>query len=318
VAPPPAPPTFQAKLAVIQQNHGAPVAAAQAARISVENRGRPQAITNVRPVTAEAGKVTLAPRAGAAGAQARKVEPVTAGPVRGRAVATTSQPVSAAPVTSNVRGGTGGAGTGQTPQTIERGSVPQGNVPRGNFPSGQAGQSQTLERKVVSPAPVINEGARGRQTEVESRQIHPTAVPPGGGPPPRPTTRTLERQENVVPRNEGVYRPTPSRPTPSNGRGNQTMHEAHEAQPQTHERIERPTPAPPPHSNVSGEATSSGRQRVVTPEPQGHPQNESRGRSQVVSPPPHNPEAGGQQGNQKKKEEKPKPEKPNPEKTPKS
>ena len=37
-APPPAPPTFQAKLAMITQSRGAPVAPAAAARISVENR----------------------------------------------------------------------------------------------------------------------------------------------------------------------------------------------------------------------------------------------------------------------------------------
>ena len=37
-APPPAPPTFQAKLGVITRNQGAPSEAAAAARISVENR----------------------------------------------------------------------------------------------------------------------------------------------------------------------------------------------------------------------------------------------------------------------------------------
>ncbi len=63
VAPPPAPPTFRAKLAVITESQGAPVAPAVAARISVENRGRPQSVTTVRPA-AEAGQVQLAPRAG--------------------------------------------------------------------------------------------------------------------------------------------------------------------------------------------------------------------------------------------------------------
>jgi hypothetical protein len=51
-APPPAPPTFQAKLAAITENRGAPVAPAEAAKISVENRGRPKAVTEVRPVAA--------------------------------------------------------------------------------------------------------------------------------------------------------------------------------------------------------------------------------------------------------------------------
>src|SRR5512143_3290985 len=61
-APPPAPPTFQAKLAVITENRGAPVAPADAAKISVESRGRPKAVTEVRPVAAEPGRVTLSPR----------------------------------------------------------------------------------------------------------------------------------------------------------------------------------------------------------------------------------------------------------------
>jgi hypothetical protein len=278
VAPPPAPPTFQAKLAVIQQNRGAPVTTVEAAKISVQARGRAEAVTSVRPVTAEAGRVSLAPRTGAPGAQARKVEPVTAAPVRGRAVATASQPVASAPVTSNFRGATGAAGG--KPQTIERGSLP-----RENAPSGNAGQSQTLERRVVTPV------ERGRQ---------------GGGPPPQPTARTLERKENAVQRSQPANTPS-------------IQKYAREPQTGTREPIQRATPQPPPpRSNVSSEAISNeggrGRERVVTPVPQGHTENESRGGSQVESESqgkPHNSggNSGGQSGDQKKKEQKPKPEK---------
>ncbi len=320
VAPPPAPPTFQSKLAVIRENQGAPVAAAQAAKISVENRGRPQAITNVRPVTAEAGRVTLAPRTGVAGAQARKMEPVSAQPVRGRPIATTSQPVSAAPITSNVRGATGAPGTGRNPPSIERGTV-QGGNPK----TGETGKTQTLERgnpplgrAPVTSAPVINDSGRGRQPKVESRQFRPTPGGSGvGGPPPQPTARTLQRQENVVPRNDRI-----ARPTPSTNRGNQPV--LREAQPQTRERVvERPTP--PPRPNTSGAGTSNqgarGRDRqVVTPEPQGRTQSEVQGRPQVQSQPqrverggnPKSPEGktgGPQAGDRGRKEEKPKPEK---------
>jgi len=282
VAPPPAPPTFQAKLAVIQQNRGAPVTTVEAAKISVQARGRAEAVTNVRPATAEAGRVALAPRTGASGAQARKVEPVTAAPARGRAVATASQPVASAPVTSNFRGATG----------------------------APAGQSQTLERKVVSPPPATGETGRGRQTQVQTQQqqLRPTPRVPVGGPPPQPTARTLERKEHAVPRNQPTNRPTPS-----------IQKYTREQQTGTRERIERPTPQPPPlRSNVSSETISNeggrGRERVVTPVPQGRTENESRGRSQVESESqgkPHNPEgsSGGQHGDQKKKEQKPKPEK---------
>ena len=91
-APPPAPPTFQSKLAVITENRGAPVAPEAAARISVENRGRGRAATEIRAVAPESGRVTLSPRDSAPGATGtRRVEPVNA--VRGRPMATSDQPV---------------------------------------------------------------------------------------------------------------------------------------------------------------------------------------------------------------------------------
>ncbi len=341
VAPPPAPPTFQAKLAVIRENRGAPVAAAQAAKISVENRGRPQAVTNIRPVSAEAGRVTLAPRAGVAGAQVRKVEPITAQPARGRAVATAAQPVSNAPVTSNVRGANGVPNAGR-PQTIDRGTVQ-----RATPPPVKAGQPQNLERRNVSPverAPVTNDTGRGRQPQVESRQIRPTPGGSGvGGPPPQPTARTLQRQENVVPRNDRIARPTPStnrgnqpvvrevppqtherveRPTPSTPRGNQPV--VREAQPQTRERLERPTPVP--RNNTSGEGTSNdggrGRERrVVTPEPQGRTGNPNPPQPQRVERQanPRSPEtnSGVQKSNDRGGDRGKKNDKPKPEKTPK-
>ncbi len=74
-APPPAPPTFQSKLPMITESRGAPVAPAAAARISVENRGRPQAVSDVRPVAEQPGRVTLSPReAKTGGAAARRAE----------------------------------------------------------------------------------------------------------------------------------------------------------------------------------------------------------------------------------------------------
>src|SRR5262249_1469051 len=97
VAPPPAPPTFQAKMAVIKQNNGAPVNRVEAAKISVADGGGPQAIPPVRAATTSSGQVTLAPKGGAAAAAAAaKVMPVEA--VRGRPLATASQPVASSVV----------------------------------------------------------------------------------------------------------------------------------------------------------------------------------------------------------------------------
>ncbi len=96
IAPPPAPPTFEQKLAVIRTNRGAPVAPAEAAELAVQDRRRPSAATAVRPVAAESGQVTLAPRSQAT--TKREVRPVASAPVGGRAMATTDRPVASAPV----------------------------------------------------------------------------------------------------------------------------------------------------------------------------------------------------------------------------
>ena len=61
IAPPPAPPAFSAKVEVIRQNAGAPVAAAAAARL-IQERGRPQPVTAFKPVTASGGVTLLARR----------------------------------------------------------------------------------------------------------------------------------------------------------------------------------------------------------------------------------------------------------------
>ncbi|HEY6147394.1 MAG TPA: DUF6600 domain-containing protein, partial [Thermoanaerobaculia bacterium] len=94
VAPPPAPPAFSAKIDVIRQNRGAPVDPGTAARI-VEQRGRPEPSTAIRPVAPGNG-VTLSQGArregrGAPASAPAAVQPVA--PVRGRPLATVERPV---------------------------------------------------------------------------------------------------------------------------------------------------------------------------------------------------------------------------------
>jgi hypothetical protein len=91
-APPPRPPTFRAKVTVIEKNHGAPVGSAAAARIVETGAGRPAAY---RPAAAGPGRVTLAPR----GQDARVPKPQPVAPVRGRPMVTGSG--ASAPSTSS-------------------------------------------------------------------------------------------------------------------------------------------------------------------------------------------------------------------------
>ncbi|HSS44179.1 MAG TPA: DUF6600 domain-containing protein [Thermoanaerobaculia bacterium] len=99
MAPPPAPPTFQAKLGVIRRSGGVPVSTVAAAGISAAQRGTPRAMTAVRPVARENGRVTLAPRG--AKASAARPEPVAA--VHGRPMATSAKPVASSPAAPSGR-----------------------------------------------------------------------------------------------------------------------------------------------------------------------------------------------------------------------
>ena len=188
-APPPAPPTFQSKLRVIGENQGAPVAPAEAARISVENRGRPQTVTAVRPATAESGRAILAPRSVEAGAPTRRPEPVTA--FRGRPMATAQQPVATSPTGSSAPPGR---------QVAPRQSVP----PAEGVPAQPAPEVRRERQPIATPAQgssVVPPGERGRPQSEEWRQrVQPTQAPAAPG---------LER------RRVGAPSSTPGAPPPS-------------------------------------------------------------------------------------------------------
>lgn len=92
VAPPPAPPKFEAKIAAIRENRGAPVSAAAAAKLSVEAHNGAKPASPVRPVEARPGSLTFQPRRPGIAA---KPQPVTA--PKGKALATAERPVVSAP-----------------------------------------------------------------------------------------------------------------------------------------------------------------------------------------------------------------------------
>jgi FecR protein len=276
-APPPAPPTFQAKLAAITENRGAPIAPADAARISVEKRGR-QAVPDVRPVAAQPGRVTLSPRdAGSAKAEERRAEPVTA--FRGRPLVKSEKPVPARPVAP--------ASPSEAPPAVE-------DVP---------------PRQPVSPAPPVRqlEPDRGRERRVvtvppESPSIQPPErVRPEVPPTPAAPPPSLERRraasppETPVPLPPEVERQRQPRPAELPP-GLQRRHEPPTAvpappQPNLERRRERPTPAPeqPQAGEVKPEVRRGVAPRFSTPaEPQGEARQPVQ-RGRTVTPKPKGP-----------------------------
>ena len=182
VAPPPAPPSFQRKLAVIRQSGGAPVGAAAAARISVAGHATARASTAVRPVAAEPGRVTLAPRRG--GASVARPEPVA--PVRGRSLATSAKPVASSPVTSSAR---------PAPAAPPR-------------PGAQTGST----REKPAPGQPRSEDRRQKQVERPARERE-KAAPQQGRQPERRAVPSAQERKPVPQRPQArESKPVPERP----------------------------------------------------------------------------------------------------------
>ena len=91
LVPPPAPPTFQAKLGLITSNGGMPVGRVSAEKLAVEVRRQPRPVVNYRPAVPEGGKVLLAPKR-----ELVETRPVrAAAPPDGRKVTTGERPLPA-------------------------------------------------------------------------------------------------------------------------------------------------------------------------------------------------------------------------------
>jgi FecR protein len=259
-APPPAPPTFQAKLPVISENRGAPVAPATAAKISVEKRGRPQAVTDVRPVSAQPGRVTLSPReAGSGKAAARRAEPVTAS--RGRPIATSEKPVS--------------ADTG-----------PAQRVPPA-VPARQPRPDTGREQSDVTTQP--------RLPGIEpAERVRPRAPAPDEPSPSLERRRAPSRQETPVPVPPGVERqqkPRPAEPPPDLER-RQEPATAAPAPPQPNLERGREKAAPAPEPPQAREVRPEVRREVAPRkpvEPEGEVTRQPIQRARKVTPQPETP-----------------------------
>ena len=261
-APPPAPPTFQAKLPVISENRGAPVAPAAAEKISVEKRGRREAVTDVRPVAPQPGRVTLSPReAGSGKAESRRAEPVTA--PRGRPIATPESPV------------TTGPDTGPGEQAPPARPAPRIRPDRGR------------ERSDVTTQP--------RPSTIEpGERVPPQAPAPAPPPPSLERRRAPSPPETPVPLPPSVERqrqPRPAEPPPGLERRREPPTAAPEPpQPKVERRREKPVPAPEPPQ--AREVRPEVRREVAPPKParsQGEETQQPVKRGRKVTPQPDEP-----------------------------
>ncbi len=217
VAPPPAPPRFQQKLAVIQENKR-PVDPVAAARLTTQAQGQPRSAVPVRPAVNTAGNVTLAARQGASAATAARSRPApapgAATEVRGRASATAQQPVAAAPVSAR-----------------KIGERPAPSQPAPQAAPAEAGRAPA---QPAAPARPAAEAEHERQVEPHptprpaiERQAAPpreAAPPPAAARPAEPEARQKESERPPTPNGRERPHPTP-REAAAPARGEQPSRE---------------------------------------------------------------------------------------------
>ncbi|HEY1251278.1 MAG TPA: DUF6600 domain-containing protein [Thermoanaerobaculia bacterium] len=208
VAPPPAPPRFQQKLAVIQENKR-PVDPVAAARLTTQAQARPQAAVAVRPVANAGGNVTLAPRQGATASTAARSRPapapVAAAPVRGRAQATAQQPVANEMVSARKIGEKPAPSRPQSATApAEAGRVAPAPAPKAPVAPAQAEREREIEneRDKIQGRPTPRPGI---ERETAPQREAPPAAPARQS---QPEARTRQEAEKPTPNWRGA-RPTP-------------------------------------------------------------------------------------------------------------
>jgi hypothetical protein len=308
VAPPPAPPRFDEKVAVIRQQRGAPVNAAQAQKLAVDRGGQSKAQVPVRAAS-EAGRVQLAPR----GETARGKQPEPVAAPRGRELATAERPVAPqAPAPAEARG--------------------RQNAPRREVPEPQAPARQTQPQREAPPAREVQRQApQERVTPPPAREVQREA--PSERDVRRPTPPPAREVQREAPPERDVRRPTPPareaqserEAPPPDARSQRNSAQEREAPPP---RATRPPPAPP--ESKSREE----RQSYTTPERGRRPtprtvSEEPPPRERQVAPPQseksqprnesqaHSPEKRGHEKSEEKPTAKPNQDRSRPRPTPK-
>jgi hypothetical protein len=238
LAPPPAPPTFQSKVAAIRERRGAPVTAAEAAQISIRDNQGARALHPVRPAAAPSGAVTLRERS--AKAAAPRPQPVTA--PRGKALATADRPIVStpaaaarpearppAPIAPNAVAAPGVRGAPPPKRSSE--PPPQRVQPEPSAPRGQSAQPPDRQKQLNAPPPkrpsepppqrVQPEPSapRGQSAQPPDRQKQLNAPPPKrpSEPPPQRVQPQPRGSESRPPTQVNRTAPPPQRPAASRG-----------------------------------------------------------------------------------------------------
>jgi hypothetical protein len=267
VQPPLPPPTFQSKVAVIQKNNGAPIAPAEAARLSQSDRGSTRAVVVTRPVSTDQGRVTFAPKSESS--KQPRPEPVTFG--RGRAPGPGTAPTPASPLPTPDRG--------RRPDYQRRDQPTQPpaptQAPRTSAPTPDRGRRPDYQRRdqpTQPPAPTQAPRTsaptpdRGRRPDYQRRD-QPTQ-PPAPTQAPRTSAPTPDRgrRPDYQRRDQPTQPPAPTQapkpPGPASDRG----------YPPNIQRRDQPTqpPAPTQAPNTSV-APDRGRRPDVAPRQEAKP-----------------------------------------------
>ena len=258
VAPPPAQPRFDQKLAVIRENK-APVAPQQAARLAAANGARSTAPVPVRAAAAESGRVTFAPRTvgttagGATAGSTTAARPApTPRPVAaasaGRQLATREQPVATGPVT-------GPRNAAAAASAREAQAPPSRPEDARSAPPAQRPESET---RSAQPQPVP------ARPEAETRSTQPQPVPARpevenrSAQPQAPPARPAEAQDSRILRPTVVRPPVDTR----DGAPDQPDVQTQTRESQSPSERARPQQAAPP----VGSSQSPDEKRAPTPD----------------------------------------------------
>ena len=200
IAPPPAPPRFDAKVAVIRDNRGAPVQPAQATQLAPRQPAQP-----VRPVVSDAGRVVLAPKT--ENAKAVRPEPVSPSGARPAAASAPGSNPSAPAQPEAQRQPKPVSEPGRPAAQESR--APSEREPRSERPQSQPHRAaprptprHEAERESSSERPAPPPGhARPESVERPAQHPAPTARPREGG--------GQERGRQHPEKEKGKPRPTP-------------------------------------------------------------------------------------------------------------
>jgi len=266
MAPPPAPPRFEQKLAVIRQNGGRPVAPAAAAQLAVQQGGQPRTVIQVRPVASEPGRVNLVQGRQAAGATAApRVQPVA--PAKGgRPMATAQRPVAAAPVVGPRSAGAQRPGQPVTQQQhpeARPSNEPPTGAPIRPTPLEEPGRLRPQENRPPAERAIVPTPNVFRERGQPTPAIRPERAPENRPP--------AERERPLTPAWRERLQPTPVRPE-------------REAAPENRPRSERERFLTPPAWRERPAATPPSR-----PEREAAPESRERLRptaARPVEPPP--------------------------------